>query len=417
MGEAEKQILTALAKLAVADENASPVEENEKFPDFPRLPGALGELVDGITDDIGYELKALALITVVGLILSGKVVLASDKWLQPRFYSLLISPPNGGKTAAIKEVENALREILHRFGVRIERALESGPALVQALLESDHLLYSPDEMADGFEKAKVPGNSLFGEFLRLYESNVTGNRTKRTKQNPDNVIEVINGHFAALGGVAELRFDEMWRGTSAALSGLRSRWCYGYSDKVMPRLKKPNDDDVIQHAVDELSRILGTYYLEGGAPPKAVDLSLEAQHEIVTWTMDDSAEESRRAVDMAKRFALLITASLEQDTISGTAMLLGIQFADYLIACRQRFDQPDTANHVDAMEKRIGAYFLKRPGMRVSQGNLQSQIKPDRLKGGMYAWNAAWRALTSGGVPKLVQCGKSQRGEVLFQWR
>jgi hypothetical protein len=87
----------------------SELAQHDTLPEFPRLSGPLGSLVDGITDDIPYEHKALAALTYVGLALSGHTELAPPhNRLQPRFYACFIGPPGSGKSAAQQEVNRAL---------------------------------------------------------------------------------------------------------------------------------------------------------------------------------------------------------------------------------------------------------------------------------------------------------------------
>jgi len=59
---------------------------DEPLPEFPVIPGSIGELADAICIDIPRAFKAIASLTRVGLMLSGRVSLQSEKHLQPRFY-------------------------------------------------------------------------------------------------------------------------------------------------------------------------------------------------------------------------------------------------------------------------------------------------------------------------------------------
>jgi hypothetical protein len=107
-------------------------EEAGSLPAFPRLPGPLGILVEGITSDLPYDHKALAAITYMGIGLARRVALQPDHWLQPRFYSCMVGPPGSAKSAAEFEVRRALCEgqspILRELAV--EFSIDSGPALV-----------------------------------------------------------------------------------------------------------------------------------------------------------------------------------------------------------------------------------------------------------------------------------------------
>jgi hypothetical protein len=73
------------------------------LPEFPRLPGPLGKLVNAITPDLCYDHKALAALTYVGLALSGRVRIKSEPFLQPRFYACSVGAAGTGKSARTKK--------------------------------------------------------------------------------------------------------------------------------------------------------------------------------------------------------------------------------------------------------------------------------------------------------------------------
>jgi len=118
--------------------------------------------------------RVLHLLTCVGLKLLVALALATDPWLQPRFYSTMIGPPGSTKTAVDKE----LRRVLFPIGtpgsgytipllptpplsteIEVELSINSGPALVQALDEHNRILIAPDELSGLVEKARQTTNS------------------------------------------------------------------------------------------------------------------------------------------------------------------------------------------------------------------------------------------------------------------
>jgi len=399
------------SSLPVVDEPEVKQEE-EPLPPFPRLPGALGEIVDGITHDISYDHKALALITYIGLALAKRVSLVPDFWLQPRFYSCLVATASTGKSAAEFEVRRVCDEHELLRDVSVELSIDSGPALVEALAENPRLMLAPDELADQFEKAragKTGRNSLFGEFLRLYESNETANHTKKKKGGEGGRVEIKNALFALIGGTTTQRFSQMFIGTGAVASGLQSRFVLAHSDQVMPRLKTPNDEAKIARACDELSTALFE------EEHRKFRLSESAQDAIMDWRLfeDDGAEKMKRVVDMAKRFALVVAACSRLSEIDENTMRLGLQFADYQIALREMLFPPDAATYVQAFENRIIQFFEKHG--TVSEAILQNKIRPEILHGGFESYNRAWAGLVRAG--KVEAVGKSRKGRVLYELR
>src|SRR5208283_2495562 len=157
-----------------SEQNQGSVLQEQTLPEFPRLPGPLGDLIDAITPDIPYEHKALSAVTYMGVALSGRTQLAGDyDNLQSRFYACLIGPPGSGKSAAQNEVKKALQGL---GDVYVQSSINSGPALVMALAEHSRLLYLPDEASGAFEKAKH-GRS-FPDMLHLLEDNQVEHRVR-----------------------------------------------------------------------------------------------------------------------------------------------------------------------------------------------------------------------------------------------
>src|SRR6266478_7986883 len=114
-------------------ETEAPAPENEPLPEFPRLPGPLGKLVEAITPDLAYEHKALAALTYIGVAISGRVRIKSEPYLQPRFYACSVGVAGTGKSAADKEVARSVLPLTPHVNAVL--SLDSGPACVEILGE------------------------------------------------------------------------------------------------------------------------------------------------------------------------------------------------------------------------------------------------------------------------------------------
>lgn len=369
------------------------------LPEFPRLTGPIDELVRGITSDLPYEHKVLCALTVVGLQMSGWVQLATDPFLQPRFYACMIGPPSTGKSASEKEITRALLPIFPN--IRAELSVDSGPALVEALAEHSRLLLSVDELADTFEKARqtpASHNSLFGEFLRLYESNSTGRRVIKKNAEP---IALSDVHLGIVGSATPERFDRMWMGTAGASGGLQSRFVLTYSEKALPTFKTPNRDDVIEASRHALS--------ESASKARSVRLSGDAQDLISKWKGSQSSHP--RVLDMVKRFALVLAASSDKNEIDADTMARALRFGDYQIAARERLMPIDASNWAQAFENRILAFFKRHP--QASERDVRRSICPEKYPGGYGSFEQAIRGLVRAG--KLVTDSANRLGKPL--WR
>jgi Protein of unknown function (DUF3987) len=366
----------------------TPLAQDDELPEFPRLPGPLGKLADGITPDIPYEYKALTAITYVGLALSGRVCLKSEPYLQTRFYACNIGIPNTGKTA----VENVVYKYMSPCmpDVNCELSIDSGPALVEIVQAHPRTLYRPDELGDAFEKAKVTSNSrnsLFGEWLRLYQGNQTGRSVISKNGGSKNVFNV---HFAICAGATPSRFANMWTGGLGSSSGLQSRFCLSFSDKKMPHKKTLDDALMVSAAVNELDRIINA--------PTFDDFTMSdgAESAIEFWSMEHGPEleleKCGRIVDMTKRLALLLTVTLGETSVSESTMNVALQFGAYQIAMQRRFMPDDSVSYVQMFENRILKFFERHPNR--TERECKKSIKPERCPGGVGVYSMAWRNLT-----------------------
>jgi hypothetical protein len=379
-------------------ERSHEIAETDALPEFPRLRGPLDDLIRGITADLPYEHKAICALVYVGVKISGRVRLASDPFLQPRFYGCMVGPPSTGKSASEKEVRREIEPILG--DVHYEFSIDSGPALVEALEEFPRLVYTPDEMADAFEKARqtpTGRNSLFGEWLRLFESNSTGHRV--LKKNAASV-SLTNVHFAIVGGATPERFDRMWMGTSGASGGLQSRFVLSFSETPMPNIRTPNRDDVVRVAVEALGKNIP---MDG-----YIRMSGDAQDLIATnWASTDSP----RALDMAKRFALMLAASESKLEVDLDLMQRGLQFARYQIAVHEKLMPVDAHGWTQAFENKIIAYFKRHT--QATERDLRRALVPERHPGGYGSFSQACRNLVS--CQKLVSVGSNHAGKPIWE--
>jgi len=376
--------------------------ENESLPEFPRLPGPLGKLVDAITPDLAYDHKAIAALAYVGVALSGRVRIKSEPFLQPRFYACSVGLAGTGKSAADKEIARAILPLMP--DVNAELSLDSGPALVEILGEKPRTLYRPDELADAFEKAKQTTgsrNSLFGEFLRLYESGETG---RAVIERNGGCKSVENAHFAICASATTDRFERIWAGTSGAASGLQSRFILSFSDKSLSDIKSGNDEMKMEQARAELAAVLSLEEIQD------VILSEEAQEAIFWWSSGVDRGKHSRVLDMAKRFALIVAATCGESTITDATMKLGLQFADYQLALYKKLMPDDAATFVQAFENKILRFYDKHPNSPERQ--CKKSIKPENCPGGFGPFSQAWRNLTH--ADAIIRTGMTRSNTVLW---
>lgn len=367
------------------------LSQHDTLPEFPRLPGSLGELVDGITDDIPYEHKALAALTYMGLALSGNTELAQPyNHLQPRFYSCFVGPPGSGKSTAQQEINRALAGV---GKVSVERSSNSGPALVTALDENRRLLYFPDEITGAFQKAKH--GKMFDDFKTLYEDNKISNRVKAK-------ATVVTGcHFAIVGTCTRESFGQMWQRTGGGSDGLQSRFVLSFSESRMPHRRTLNNDFLVEIAVDNLKQVLSEV-------PQVIELPEKVGAFTDGLTGDGGSHinpDYARVVDMGRRFVLILAACNGRKQVDDETMRLGRAFIDYQIAAYEPLLPADAYSFVEEFEHRILSFFKKH--QPASFRDCRNNIRPENSPGGFGPFKAGFNNLTSTG--KLLPAGDANR--------
>lgn len=387
------------AEEAAAEEAAN---KDERLPEFPRFSGSLSDLADALCPDIPYEFKVMAAITFWGLIRSKENTFADEPHIQPRSFTCFIAPPWRGKTAAINEVRDVMSRVSSNFSAM--SSMDSGPALVDAFeaqkektmaagCSGSRLILDPDELKDLFEKAKVSAqsrNSLFTEFLKLYEGNRTGNCTKGTGN-----TQIDYAHLAMIGGATVDGYPLMWAGSGGGGSGLQSRiTVVGTNASKMPTIQRPKDEAVVRTVLERLKRQVQRVAHFTRWEPAAVKRFDE------WWTSTDRAKPSEaRIPDIVKRLLLNLAETNDSDTVDRHLLDKGIEFGEYEIAAREKYNPADSFSWVQDFENKIVQVFRNRT-VPMTQNIARRFVRPDRRPGGFGAFLQAWGNLVKAGVLK-----------------
>ena len=394
-----------------AEEAAAEAEASKEdlLPVFPRFTGALSELADALCPDIPYEFKVMAGVTFWGLIRSGYETFANEPHIQPRFYTCFIADPWRGKSAAINEVRNAMAQVSANFSA--VSSIDSGPALIDAFEEQtektmvanstgSRLLLDPDELKDLFEKSKTTTqgrNSLFTEFLKLFEGNRTGNRSR---SNGNTQLE--HAHLGILGCATTEGYPTMWTGTGGGSSGLQSRFTLiGTNSSKMPAQQRPPNKDAVAAAIARLKK-------KTNRIAHFIRMTPEAAGMLDEWwssTLRDKPSEAR-IPDLVKRLLLVLASTNGTDTVDQKLMEQGIAFGEYEIAAREKYNPADSYSWTQAFENQIVQVFRKH-GMPKTQNVVRRYVRPDRKPGGFGPFIQAWKNLVMVGV--LKPCGNTER--------
>jgi hypothetical protein len=417
-------------------------QTEERFPECPIFSGALTDLAGALYPSLPLEFKQWGMIVRWGVMRSGLDRLENEPHLQPRFYTVLVSPPNRGKTASIKESYSAINDVVKaakaktadnkkvRSFADVEAlpSADSGPFLVQELFNvakeankqyidsicSDDrakILLDPDELSDVFEKARTSVgrvSTLFIELLKLHSNNRTGNGTK---QNGNRSVD--NAHLAVLAGTTTKKYPMLWTGTGGGVDGLVSRFlAITTNSEQVPPVQLPSDFMAAKIATDKLAHL-------AHLPGQTIRLSKEATQRLTEWWLgfDNGKESATRILEAVKQLLIVLAVTNAPDGHGGTELTVGVElveqairFADYEIAVRERLNPGDSWTHVQAMENQIIAWARKHTARRnpKSRNDFRRGIHPQRMPGGLGTFRYAWDNCVNTGVLKVRE--QNQRG-------
>jgi hypothetical protein len=423
-------------------------QAEEPFPECPIFPGALTDLARTLYPSLPLEFKQFGLIVRWGLMRSGLDRLEHEEHLQPRFYTVLVSPPNRGKTASINESRDSMKLITQiakdqaakansvsptpRIFADVENlpSADSGPFLVQEFFDvakdanekylssfcSDNrakILLDPDELSDVFEKARTSNgrvSTLFIELLKLHSNNRTGSGTRQTGNRP-----VDNAHLAILAGTTVKKYPMLWTGTGGGADGLVSRFlAITTNAKQVPPTPLPSDFAAAKTTYDRLVRM-------AQLPGQTVQLSEDARTMLNDWwtSFDNGKESAARILETVKQLIIVLAVTNSPDDHTGTSLTVGaelmqhaIKFGEYEIAVRERLNPGDSWTHVQAMEQAIIRWAKKHASRKEpkSRNEFRRGVQPQRMPGGLGTFLIAWTNTVTSNVLKLRdQWGKSSR--------
>lgn len=388
-------------------EEALPVVE-DKLPEFPNFTGSLRDLSDALSQDIPYPFKMAAAFAHMGLIRSGLDTLSSESHIQPRLYVALIAEPGRGKTAAINEVGKVMKSLSQSY--RAFSSIDSGPSLVDTFQDQNNqamqridvgesliasatakVLLDPDEIKGLFEKSKITNgsrNSMLDELLKLYEGNTTGNRARGAKAK----IHIENAHLGLLGGATELGYAGMWAGTAGASGGLQSRVIpVGIEYRKMPSMQRKPDAEKMAAAIQRLSDQI---------KKDATQFEIcEEAFEIFDrwWSAKEQARSSEVRVDgVVKRILIILARTNDVEVIGPDLVNQAIEFGDFVIACREKFNPLDATTWVQMFENLIISTYQKHGDL--SKRNCRRFVHPERRSGGVGPFLQAFDNMVKAGI-------------------
>jgi hypothetical protein len=140
-------------------------------------------------------------------------------------------------------------------------------------------------------------------------------------------------------------------------------------------------------------------------------ISNEAQKEVLDWVAVQGADLPPRALDMAKRCAIVLASCDRTGSVSGAVMRWCLAFADYQVKIKSRLMPDDADGNIQAFENRVLTFLLRHK--QASEGQIMHGINPRRYPGGYFAFGKAMLSLTH--TEALVAVGKTRKNKRIYK--
>jgi hypothetical protein len=196
----------------------------------------------------------------------------------------------------------------------------------------------------------------------------------------------------------------MWTGTGGGADGLQSRFiAVGIEDHKMPAMQRKPD-------IERVNAITQAIIDQCKAPGAMFELDDEAMGLYTAWwTSKGQDKSSETRVDgIVKKVAIVLARTNDMETINAELMQQAVDFGDFVIACRDKYNPLDASTWIQAFENLIISVHQIHGSMTSNQ--CRKRCHPERRPGGMGPFLQAYKNLSQAGV--LQVAGQTQRGNV-----
>jgi hypothetical protein len=317
----------------------------------------------GAGNYIPREFFVEALKTVTGAVV-GNNLKCSKYEVNPRFYTVLLAPSQGGKGTAIGWAQEFYKNVQSRGGAYfgpllwgLHEEIDSGSigaakcefasdvGMMEWASAQPRWLQVYEELNTFMEKAGIQGSgqSLLALNRTLYDTEECDVSAKAKRKG--GTFKVLNSFLA---GTTPKLWADMFQGTHSVGSGLFQRFSITAHDGDFERvgaLGVPSCRPLVDHLIQKV-RELETTPLDFYMTPEALE-EMNAWFKRLQETMDK--EDSGRINSIANKNALhLAWLRNDKPKIEGADMRGGIALADYHLAMRKIY-KPNTGENIQAI--------------------------------------------------------------------
>jgi len=326
----------------------------------------------------------MAALTCLGILLSGRVTLASAVSPQPRLFTLILGESaDDRKSTAIKLTVDFFQEAIEDFPVC--HGVGSAEGMAQKFKEKgSKLLLVHDEFRSFVSKSKIEGSILLSTTNTLFESNCYQSATKKHS------ISLGDVHLAILGASTVETYANMFDPVFLDIGFLNR--LFVVKDHGSRRFHIP--PKIGEEKKKALARGLGALLKavkeasEGGA--LEIGIIPEAEAIFKDWYMNLPKTQTAKRLDTyGLRLLPLLAINNDKMRIDCETVQRVITLLDYELQVRAETDPIDADSKIAVMEERIRRVLKK--GSKGSR-DLRKAVHYER--GGLFVFNVALKNLT-----------------------
>jgi hypothetical protein len=386
--------------------NEDIIQIPNKSISFPKgvITGVAGEFANLYSRYIEAPLVFLyfSFLCCLGSILSGKLILKSERSFQPRYYILLLGESADDRKSTAIEIPIEFFKEFFENALHICWGVGSAEGLQLKINENldGRLMFCVDELKALLNKCKIDGSVLLPCLSSLFEKNYYEAITKTRK------IDVPKAYLSILAASTIATYENIW--TSQFIDiGFPNRIFIvpGKGEKKHPipqkvpyPLKKK-----IADRTKSIIDLVGDGF--------EMDVAPDAEKEFKGWYLSLGAEKTvhaKRLDTYALRFMSLLAINDEKKIVDLETIQKVIKLMDWQKRIREEFDPIDATNAVAKMEEKIRRRLRQFPH---SIGQLKHFTKVNR--DGLWVFKMALRNLSEGIAKEVCFDKGSKKWELI----
>jgi hypothetical protein len=315
-----------------------------------------------------------AFLTCLGVLVSGKLTLASEIAPPLRLYLILLGESaDDRKSTAIKKVIEFFRRFVTEFPVCW--GVGSAEGLQAALSESNRLLLALDELKQFVAKCRIEGSVLLQCATSLFENTHYHARTKSSS------VKLEDAHLSILAASTIQTYETMFGSAFIDIGFLNRLFLVpgGASRRFSIPGKIPEID------LKSLGLMLGDV-LKLADEVREIPIAPEARAIFDAWYFNlDQSVHAKRLDTYALRFMPLLAINDMKREVNAETVRKVIAICDHQFQVRQLYDPIDCDNKVAGIEEKIRRVVRSRG--KVSERDLKRSIHVDRI--GLWIYSQA----------------------------